>query len=71
MIIKINQSLPNENGGITPNMLGKEFEVLKEDTNGVWVRDGKLETLVLFEELEIVKINKQKEQLLREFLIAQ
>ncbi|MCS0543591.1 hypothetical protein NXY55_26830, partial [Aeromonas veronii] len=42
---------------IPSEMLGKEYEVLKEDVKGVWVREGKFDVLVHFEELEISNLS--------------
>lgn len=57
MRIKIIQSIADKDGIRVPlEMIGKEFEVIKEDVRGVWVKNGKLDVLVLFEEMEIVEL---------------
>jgi len=55
--IKIIKALNDEKGfGIPEQMLGKTYDVLKEDETGYWVKEGKFEVLVLYEEVEIVQV---------------
>jgi|GEM_PF-3674476 len=57
MKIRIVKACNDEKGfGIPPNMLGKTYQVLKEGEFGYWVKDGKLEVLALYEEVEIVQL---------------
>ncbi|MEB6551359.1 hypothetical protein MXL46_20305 [Heyndrickxia sporothermodurans] len=57
MKIKVLKSNYDEKGiGLPPEMIGKKYDVIKKDKNGVWVENGKLEVLVNFEELQIIDI---------------
>jgi hypothetical protein len=69
MKIKIIDSFPDHNGNSTPNeMIGKEYEVLKTDLNGVWVKEGKLEAFVQYKELEIIELGEEVSMILSVYL---
>lgn len=59
MRIKVVNSITDENGMATPKeMIGKEYDVIKEEANGVWVRaEGKLDAFVYYDELEITQLD--------------
>lgn len=54
MMIKVIKSKPDSYGNVLPKMVGKDYDVLKQTSEGFYVREGKLEVLVLHEEAEIV-----------------
>jgi hypothetical protein len=58
MRIKVVNSISDTNGDQIPlDMIGREYEVVKQDTRGVWVKEGKLDAYVHYEELEILELN--------------
>ncbi|MGM7681888.1 hypothetical protein ACSVDA_06990 [Cytobacillus sp. Hm23] len=59
MRIKVINSITDENGIATPyDMIGKEYDVIKKDQEGVWVRaQGKLDAFLYYEELEILELS--------------
>jgi hypothetical protein len=60
MRIKVVNSSTDINGDLLPaEMVGKEYDVVKKDTGGVWVREGKFETLVQYGEMEIVELSEE------------
>ncbi|MEH7383249.1 hypothetical protein V7138_22495 [Bacillus sp. JJ1533] len=60
MRIRVVNSIVDGNGNQTPmHMIGNEYDVIKEDQLGVWVRaEGKLDAFVYYDELEIVELNE-------------
>jgi hypothetical protein len=67
--IKIVNSIYDKNrNGIPFEMIGKEYDVVRTDENGVWVQSNKLEVLVLFEELDILNLDSKTSVLNKNFL---
>ncbi|MCM3668088.1 hypothetical protein M3181_03610 [Mesobacillus maritimus] len=69
MKIKVVNSIPDDyRGGLPNEMLGQKYQVLKLCDEGAWVKNGKLEVLVLFEELELVEISELYKQVFLNYL---
>ncbi|MFF2447164.1 hypothetical protein ACFVSW_08665 [Neobacillus sp. NPDC058068] len=69
MRIKIVQSITDINGDqLPPEMIGKEYDVIKENGRGVWVKEGKMDAFVHYEELEIVELSAQLAKILGHYL---
>jgi hypothetical protein len=60
MRVKIMKSITDSNGNQTSiDMLGKEYEVIKVEELGVWVKEGKLDTFLYFEEVKILELDSK------------
>ncbi|WP_040207128.1 hypothetical protein [Neobacillus jeddahensis] len=69
MRIRVVNSITDINGDQMPyDMIGKEYDVNKEDLRGVWVKEGKLDVLVHFDEMEIIELNDPLSNVLGHYL---
>lgn len=69
MRIKVVKTIKDKHGDRLPDhMIGKKYDVIKEDLKGVWVKESKLETYVYYEELEIIELSDKMVVLFRNYL---
>ena len=69
MRIQVTKRIQDSNDiGLPHYMIGKTYNVLKEETNGVWVKEGMLEAFILRDEFQIIQLSEDNEKNLYSYL---